>query len=41
MENRINTNFSGSYMKAIFGYKTFSRQPNKVNYTGCPIPAGE
>lgn len=41
MENRINHNFTGSYMKAIFGYKPFSRHPDKVNDNAWLIPAAK
>lgn len=41
MENRINTNFSGSYMKVVFGYKPFSRHCNTVNDIGWAVPAGK
>lgn len=37
----ININFSGSSMKAIYGYKPFPRYSNKVNDTGWPVPAGK
>lgn len=40
MENRINVNFNGSYMKTIFGYKPSSRFSNKLNDTCWPVSAG-